>query len=130
VKRVTGSGGIFFTSDNPDALYDWYEKHLGMQRSKTAQAVEFEWMEPGEPSRTATTAWALFPRDTTYFKDSRSPFMINYRVEDLDGLLEQLRNEGVTIDPQRENYEFGRFAWITDLDGNRIELWEPPKGKS
>jgi len=127
MKRVTGIGGIFFKCDNPDGLYDWYEKHLGIRRSEPAQAVLFEWRDADDANRKGMTVWSLFPRDTKYFKESRSAVMINYRVEDLDGLLEELRKEGVTIDPQREDYDYGRFAWITDPEGNRIELWEPPK---
>jgi predicted enzyme related to lactoylglutathione lyase len=73
------------------------------------------------------TVWSIFPSSTTYFDPGRAPFMLNYRVDDLDGLLKALREEGVEIDPRREDYDYGRFAWIKDLDGNRIELWEPPK---
>ncbi len=73
------------------------------------------------------TVWSIFPHDTRYFDPSASPFMINYRVDDLDALLAQLQEEGVKIDPHREDYEYGRFAWIVDPAGNRIELWEPPK---
>ena len=74
------------------------------------------------------TVFAIFPDDTTYFQPGRSDFMINFRVEDLDGLLEALRAEGVEIDPKREEFEYGRFAWIMDPEGNRIELWQPPPG--
>jgi predicted enzyme related to lactoylglutathione lyase len=75
------------------------------------------------------TVWSIFPRKSTYFGPEPSPFMINYRVHDLDGLLQALKEEeGVEIDPHREDYDYGRFAWIKDPDGNRIELWEPPKG--
>ena len=73
------------------------------------------------------TVWSVFKDDTKYFDPSRAPFMINYRVDDLDALLETLRAEGVQIDPKREDFEYGRFAWIMDPEGNRIELWEPPK---
>lgn len=127
MKRVTGIGGIFFKSDDPNKLYEWYEQHLGMQRTKQQQAVVFASGDPENPEANGMTVWSLFPRDTTYFKDCRSPFMINYRVDDLDGLLEELKKEGVSIDPHREDYDYGRFAWITDPEGNRIELWEPPK---
>ena len=74
------------------------------------------------------TAWSIFPGDTKYFDPSHAGFMVNYRVDDLDALLEALRAEGVWIDPKSEDYDYGRFAWIMDPDGNRIELWEPPKG--
>jgi predicted enzyme related to lactoylglutathione lyase len=75
------------------------------------------------------TVWAIFPKDTKYFDPSRSGFMMNFIVEDLDGLLAALREEGVEVDPRREDYDYGRFAWIMDPEGNRIELWEPPKKK-
>ena len=75
------------------------------------------------------TVWPIFPRDSKYFKASHAPFMIKYRVDDLDALLEQLKQAGVEVDPHREDYDYGRFAWITDPEGNRIELWESPKKK-
>jgi predicted enzyme related to lactoylglutathione lyase len=73
------------------------------------------------------TAWSIFPHTTKYFGASKAPFMVNYRVDNLDALLEELKKAGVEIDPHREDYDYGRFAWIMDPDGNRIELWEPPK---
>jgi predicted enzyme related to lactoylglutathione lyase len=125
MKRVTGIGGIFFKSENPEKLYDWYENHLGIKRDPKA-GVCFAWREPGT-GETGYTVWSLFPRSTKYFDPSRSSFMVNYRVEDLDALLALLRQEGVEIDDRREDSEYGRFAWIMDPEGNRIELWEPPK---
>jgi predicted enzyme related to lactoylglutathione lyase len=80
-----------------------------------------------EDNNPGMTVWSLFPEDTKYFNPSGSSFMVNYRVENLDELLKALREEGVEIDPKREDSEYGRFAWITDPEGNRIELWEPPK---
>jgi predicted enzyme related to lactoylglutathione lyase len=127
MKRVTGIGGIFFKSDNPQELYQWYETHLGIQRTPDGSGSMFEWRDVGDPNKTGATVWSVFPRDTKYFEPSRSTFMINYRVEDLDGLLEELKKEGVEVDFRREDHDYGRFAWITDPDGNRIELWEPPK---
>jgi len=128
VKRVTGLGGVFFKAGNPEKLYKWYEQHLGVRRSATG-GVAFRWREFFQRDRTGLTAWAIFPRDTTYFRPSRANFMMNFRVADLDGLLEALRREGVTIDPHREDAPYGRFAWIMDPEGNRIELWEPPEPK-
>ncbi|PYX88733.1 MAG: glyoxalase [Acidobacteria bacterium] len=129
MKRVTGIGGIFFQSSHPQQLFAWYEKHLGIQRSPETPAdatfCSFEWLSGENPETKGRTVWALFPRDTEYFKQSTSPFMINYRVDDLDALLQELQKEGVQIDPHREDYEYGRFAWIFDPEGNRIELWEP-----
>ena len=80
-----------------------------------------------DPEKSGMTVWANFPKDTKYFDPSRSSFMMNFMVEDLDGLLAALREEGVEVDPRREDYDYGRFAWIMDPEGNRIELWEPPK---
>ena len=129
-RRVTGVGGIFFKSDNPEKLYAWYEQHLGIQRAPDGTGTTFEWRDAEDPYRKGMTVWSIFPHNTKYFEPSRSPFMINYRVDDLDVLLEALKKEGVQIDPHREDYDYGRFAWIMDPDGNRIELWEPPKGKT
>jgi predicted enzyme related to lactoylglutathione lyase len=127
MKRVTGLGGIFFKSDDPEALYSWYEKHLGVQREPHGQGVMWEWRDANQHETKGATVWSIFPRDTKYFHPSQSSFMINYRVDDLDALLAELRKEGVEIDPHREDYEYGRFAWIMDPEGNRVELWEPPK---
>ena len=128
MKRVTGIGGIFFKSEDPKKLYQWYEKHLGIV-SQPEQGAMFQWRDHNDPSSEGMTIWSVFPHDTKYLKQSRANFMINYRVDDLDALLEALKNEGVEIDPHREDHEYGRFAWIMDPDGNRIELWEPPKEK-
>jgi predicted enzyme related to lactoylglutathione lyase len=127
MKRVTGIGGIFFKADEPEALYQWYERHLGIGRAPDGSGATFEWRENDDPAQQGMTVWSIFPRHTKYFDPGASTFMINYRVDDLDGLLEALREEGVQIDPKRENYDYGRFAWIMDPAGNRIELWEPPK---
>jgi len=129
MRRVTGIGGIFFTAEDPEALYQWYENHLGIRRAPDGTSAAFEWRDIGEPEQKGTTVWSIFPRHTKYFDPSASGFMINYRVDDLDGLLQALKEEGVQIDPHREDYDYGRFAWIMDPAGNRVELWEPPKGK-
>lgn len=128
MKRVTGIGGIFFKSQHPEKLKEWYGKHLGIT-PKAGGYVSFEWHEMENPDEVGSTAWALFPQDTGYFAPSMSSFMINYRVEDLDGLLAELRKEGVEVKEHVEEYEYGRFGWILDPEGNRIELWEPPKKK-
>ncbi len=125
MKRVTGIGGIFFKSEQPEALRAWYQNHLGIPADK--HGAIFTWREEDHPERSGMTVWSVFSRDSSCFGSSPAPFMINYRVEDLDALLEQLRSEGVTIEEKQENYEYGRFAWIIDPDGNRIELWEPSK---
>lgn len=128
MERVTGIGGIFFKSDDPERLYNWYERHLGIKREPHG-AVEFLWRSKNDPAEDCMTVWSVFPRNTKYFNPSASPFMINYRVENLDAVLEKLKQEGVEIDPHREDYEYGRFAWVMDPDGNRVELWEPLKPK-
>jgi predicted enzyme related to lactoylglutathione lyase len=127
MKRVTGIGGIFFKSDDQEKLYQWYEKHLGITRIPEGTGAAFEWRDLEDAKSKGMTVWAVFPRQSKYFDPSRSPFMINYRVDNLDALLKALKEEGVEIDPHREDYDYGRFAWIMDPDGNRIELWEPPK---
>ena len=123
MRRVTGLGGIFFKADDPEKLYQWYEQHLGIQRK--AEGVTFPWRDADNPEKEGLTAWAIFKRDSTYFDPSRAQAMINYRVDNLDAVLEALQAEGVEIDPKREDYDFGRFAWIFDPEGNKIELWEP-----
>ena len=128
MKRVNGLGGIFFKADHPEKLYAWYEKHLGLQR-QAQEAVVFNWRQADDPEKAGMTLWSIFPKDTKYFDPSRSSFMMNFIVEDLDAVLAALREEGVEVDPRREEYDYGRFAWIMDPEGNRIELWEPPKKK-
>jgi predicted enzyme related to lactoylglutathione lyase len=122
---VTGIGGVFLRARDPKALGDWYAQHLGIKPTK--YGVSFVWSECAEPEGKGkgTTAWSLFPKDTGYFGADTQQAMVNYRVDDLDALLEQLRAAGVEIDPKREDCEYGRFAWIVDPEGNRIELWQP-----
>lgn len=127
MKRVTGIGGIFFKADDPKKLYEWYAKHLGIQSEPNGMGAMLHWREDENPERRGMTIWALFEKQSKYFEPSSAPFMLNYRVDNLDALLEALRAEGVQIDPKREDHDYGRFAWITDPEGNKIELWEPPK---
>ena len=127
MKRVTGIGGIFFKSSDPAGLKAWYDKHLGISPSADGY-VAFQWRNADDPESTGSTIWEAFPEATTYFDPTTAPFMINYRVDDLDGLLAALRAEGVSVDDKLEEADYGRFAWITDPEGRRIELWEPPKG--
>jgi predicted enzyme related to lactoylglutathione lyase len=126
MKRVTGIGGVFFKSDDPEKMYEWYETHLGIKRDADGY-IGFRWRGHPDTSEQGMTGWSIFKRSAPYFDPSRATFMINYRVDDLDALLEALHAEGVEIDPKREDYDYGRFAWITDPEGNKIELWEPPK---
>jgi predicted enzyme related to lactoylglutathione lyase len=123
MKRVTGIGGIFFKAQDPKSLKQWYREHLGIDAGE--YGATFNWRADENPDDTGQTLWSPFPHDTKYFDPSEVPFMINYRVADLDGLLVALRAEGVTVEDRVENYDYGRFAWISDPEGNRIELWEP-----
>jgi predicted enzyme related to lactoylglutathione lyase len=125
VARVTGIGGVFLRARDPKALTEWYATHLGIK--PTEHGVSFIWSECAEPEGTGKgmTAWSLFPADTKYFGPGTQQAMINYRVDDLDALLNQLRAAAVEIDPKREDYDYGRFAWIVDPEGNRVELWQP-----
>jgi predicted enzyme related to lactoylglutathione lyase len=109
MKRVTGIGGVFFTAQDQEKLYGWYEKHLGIKREPHGSGATFHWREAENPEQ-GFTAWAIFPEDTKYFDPSRSKCMINYRVDDLDALLEALKQEGGEIDPKCEDYDYGRFA--------------------
>ena len=127
MQRITGLGGIFFKAKDPEALSSWYRDHLGVPVSEHGIA-QFEWMD-AKTHAAGQTVWSPFPSDTEYFKDTSAPFMINYIVADLDALLDALHKEGVRVDPHRDDSDFGRFAWIWDPEGNRIELWEPPKTK-
>lgn len=126
MKRVTGLGGLFIKCSDPEAMYGWYEKHLGITREHGT--VSFKWRDADDPEKTGTTVWALFPENTKYFEPSRAPFMMNFRVENLEQLLQALRAEGVQVDDKVETYDYGKFGWIMDPEGNRIELWEPPAG--
>jgi catechol 2,3-dioxygenase-like lactoylglutathione lyase family enzyme len=128
VKRVIGIGGIFFKSQDPQKLAEWHRRHLGLELIDGAIA-SFPWRSADEPESENRTMWAPFPKNTRYFAPSRAPFMINFIVADLDRLLRQLRREGVEVDERIEDSEFGRFGWIMDPEGHRIELWEPPRAK-
>lgn len=124
MKRVTGIGGIFFKAKEPEKLQQWYREHLDVETVPEGGA-SFRWRHEDQPERVGMTVWSVMAANTTYFGESTSPFMINYRVADLDALLETLKKEGVPFDGRIEEHDYGRFAWITDPEGNRIELWEP-----
>lgn len=124
MPRITGIGGIFFKSRDPRALKTWYRDHLGIEPDDDGY-VSFRWREAGDPERSGYTVWEPFPHDTKYFDPGRAPFMVNYRVDDLAGLLADLREAGVEVDDRIEELPYGKFAWITDPEGNRLELWEP-----
>lgn len=120
-KRVTGIGGVFFKSENPTETKNWYKNHLGLNTDD--YGCTFWWKDT--EGNDATTQWSPFKKDTTYFEPSKKDFMMNFRVHDLKALLEVLKEEGVTIVSDIEEYDYGKFGWILDPDGNKIELWEP-----
>ena len=124
MKRVTGIGGVFFKAKDPAKLREWYRRHLGIE-SESWGGFAFQWQDdPGSAS--GSTTWSPFPDETKYFDPSQKPFMINFRVEDLNHLLTELRAEGVEVDSKTEEPEFGKFGWVMDPEGNRLELSEPP----
>jgi catechol 2,3-dioxygenase-like lactoylglutathione lyase family enzyme len=121
--RILGIGGIFFKSANQQQAQEWYAKHLGLADS--GHGVMLPWREKDNPESEQMTVWSIFPGNTKYFEPSPASFMVNYIVDDLDALLGRLAKEGVHIDPKRQDESYGRFAWIYDPDGNKIELWQP-----
>jgi predicted enzyme related to lactoylglutathione lyase len=125
MKRVTGIGGIFFKSDEPKKLREWYGRHLGLEI--TDWGSTFFWIDPNnrDAKVSARTEWSPFEKDTTYFSPSSKPFMFNYRVENLVELLKALKEEGVVIVGEIQEFSYGKFGWIMDPEGNKIELWEP-----
>lgn len=123
-RRVTGIGGVFFRSEDPDRTREWYRSHLGIEAADWG-GFAFQWRERDRPSETGYTVWGPFPDSTTYFSPSRESFMINFRVADLTSLIAALEAEGVEIVGGIEQYPNGKFAWILDSDGRKIELWEP-----
>lgn len=125
MKRVTGIGGIFFKAKDPAALAAWYRDHLGLDVADWNGAI-FSWGGDGSP--TGTTIWSPFAADTTYMAPGTASFMVNFRVADLDALLAALRAEGCNV-VGTEASEQGRFGWVIDPEGNKVELWEPPAGQ-
>jgi catechol 2,3-dioxygenase-like lactoylglutathione lyase family enzyme len=123
--RVTGIGGIFFKSEKPGEMAKWYEKHLKIVPASDGSGVTFEWLDP-KTKETGMTVWSIFPRDTKYFGAGGAGFMVNYRVDNLEELLTELEQSGVAVE-RGETQEYGSFAWVTDPEGNRIELWQAPK---
>ncbi len=128
MKRVTGIGGVFFKSPDPQRLAQWYRIHLGLDVEQWG-GVAFKWSGADNPAAIGTTVWSPFKHDTDYFEPSKAAFMINYRVDNLDALLAVLRAEGCQVDDKREDSEYGKFGWVIDPDGNKLELWEPPAGQ-
>lgn len=122
-KRVSGLGGVFFKAKDPQAVKAWYKKHLHIDSGE--HGAMFKWRSEENPDETGITVWSPFPADTDYFQPAKKEFMFNYRVENLEELLKVLEQEGVEILGEMETYPYGKFGWIMDPEGNKIELWEP-----
>jgi predicted enzyme related to lactoylglutathione lyase len=122
MKRVTGIGGIFFKCKDPKEMKAWYGKHLGLP--VTDYGVNFEWRQADDPSKMGSTVWSPFKESSNYFEPSQKQFMINYRVENLEWVVEQLKNEGITILDEIQSFDYGKFVHILDPEDNKIELWE------
>jgi predicted enzyme related to lactoylglutathione lyase len=117
MASITGFGGMFIRANDRKALYEWYERHLGLKKSEGSFAFP-------APTQHPQVVFAFFGQDDQYFPAAQKA-MINLQVDDLDGVLDRLIDEGVTVDPKRESYDFGKFGWLTDPEGNRVELWQP-----
>ena len=128
MRRVTGIGGIFMSAKDPKALCDWYKKHLGIDVQDWGGAA-FTWTDSeGNPTK-GSTIWSVGPADGKHFAPSKSTFMVNYRVEDLAALLKALREEGCNVLEKTDDSEYGKFGWVMDPEGNKVELWQPPAGQ-
>ena len=123
MKRVTSIGGIFFKCKEPKKMREWYQTHLGLNTNQ--YGAVFEWRQATDSTKKGFSQWSLFKETTKYFEPSVKDFMINYRVENLEALVEALKKEGVTITDTLETYDYGKFVHIMDIEGNKIELWEP-----
>jgi predicted enzyme related to lactoylglutathione lyase len=123
MKKVTGIGGIFFKCDDTQSVMAWYKTHLGLDT--TEYGTNFTWRKEEDPDQKGYTLWAPFKKDTTYFEPSQKEFMINFRVADIEGLVKELKEGGVTVLDEIQAYPYGKFVHILDPEGNKIELWEP-----
>jgi predicted enzyme related to lactoylglutathione lyase len=123
IKRVTGIGGIFFKCKDPKKVREWYSMHLGLETND--YGCVFEWKQATDSTKKGFTQWSPFKETTKYFEPSTKEFMINYRVANLIALVGELKKEGVTITDTIESYDYGKFVHILDVEGNKIELWEP-----
>lgn len=128
MKRVTGIGGIFFSAKDPAALRAWYRTHLGIDVQEWGGAA-FTWADAAGNPTTGTTIWSVGPANGAQFAPSSSTFMVNYRVDDLAALLEALRAEGCDVLDKTDDSEYGKFGWVMDPEGNKVELWQPPAGQ-
>ena len=128
MRRVTGIGGIFFKAKDAPALQAWYKRHLGIDVQEWGGAA-FTWTDDSGKPTQGTTIWSVSSGEGDYFAPSKSSFMVNYRVADLAGLLQALRQEGCNVLEKISDSEYGKFGWVMDPEGNKVELWQPPKGK-
>ena len=128
MNRVTGIGGVFFNARDPVALRAWYKRHLGIDVQDWGGAA-FTWADGAGNPMKGTTIWSIGAADANQFAPSSSTFMINYRVEDLTALLKALRNEGCNVLEKTDESDYGKFGWVVDPEGNKVELWEPPVGQ-
>lgn len=128
MKRVTGIGGIFFKAKDPVALRAWYRKHLGIDVQEWGGAA-FAWTDDAGNPAGGMTIWTINGRDSDSFAPSQAAFMVNYRVADLAGLLRALRDEGCNVLDRTDDSEYGKFGWVIDPEGNKVELWQPPPGQ-
>jgi len=128
MKRVTGIGGIFFNSTDPTALRAWYKEHLGIDVQDWG-GTAFTWTDPEGNPTAGTTIWSVGDAKSNSFAPSTGPFMVNYRVADLHALVRVLKTEGCRVLDRIDESEYGKFAWVIDPDGNKVELWEPPAGQ-
>ena len=128
MRRVTGIGGIFFSAKDPVALRAWYGKHLGIDVQEWG-GTAFSWADAAGNPTAGTTVWSIGPADGKQFAPGRATFMVNYRVEDLAGLLRSLRDEGCEVLEKTDESEYGKFGWVVDPEGNKVELWQPPAGQ-
>ena len=122
MKRVTGLGGIFFKCQDPEKIKEWYKTHLGLDTNQ--YGAQFNWRQDDDPAKKGSTVWSPFSEKTKYFEPSTKDFMINYRVENLEALVAELKKEGVTVLDEIQAYDYGKFVHILDVEGNKIELWE------
>ncbi|QHT71283.1 VOC family protein [Rhodocytophaga rosea] len=121
--KVTGIGGIFFFSDNPEEMKEWYRKNLGLETNEYGSTFEFR--NANRPEEINSLQWSPFKKGSEYFAPSRKEFMINYRVQNIEGLVDKLKENGVTLLDNITAYDYGKFVHIMDTEGNKIELWEP-----
>ena len=128
MRRVTGIGGIFFKAKDAPALQAWYREHLGIDVQPWGGAA-FDWVDADGQPAGGTTAWLVAPQESEQFAPSDAPFMVNYRVEDLRGLVAALRAEGCNVLDRIDDSEYGTFGWVVDPEGNKVELWQPPAGQ-